>query len=69
MTDRSGTVGKPGISARLVFHPERGDIWQARCEHCTWTSRDLPFRTKGEALHTGNLHTVMCRKQPATSGR
>ena len=61
--DRTATVAKPGISARQLFSVRRGEFWQARCDRCQWTSGVLPTQSEGAALHIGNLHTALCKRQ------
>lgn len=49
------------MPARLCYSITHGDFWRGRCSDCTWTSKNLPFKTKAEAEHAVELHKVLCK--------
>jgi len=50
------------MSTVQVYSVKHGDIWQAQCPYCTWTSKNLPFKTRAEAEHAVELHLVLCKE-------
>lgn len=46
------------------YSVQRGDFWRGQCLECSWTSRELPFKTREEAEHCADLHAALCKKAP-----